>query len=99
MFANVAWLMDHQNVAAEVLPPLGFDHNPLVVNSYGLGVHKRKFFRFEQYCLDEGDFLDVVRKGWDLYCNGSQMFKFFSKLMSSRAALIGWSKTNSKTQK
>ncbi|XP_021844124.1 uncharacterized protein [Spinacia oleracea] len=86
--ANSIWHAKFVDVVVDYLPPGISDHSPLVMScNIHLGGGNRPF-KFFNYMEDHAQFLDVVRKGWDVSCPRSgSMLKVWTKLKAVKQGL------------
>nr|GEX83560.1 hypothetical protein [Tanacetum cinerariifolium] len=57
---------------------------------------KKKSFRFSNFVTCKEGFLEIVKKEWDVYFDGSHMYKFMKKLKKLKQPLnkLSWSNDN-----
>nr|GEY60325.1 translocase of chloroplast 34, chloroplastic isoform X2 [Tanacetum cinerariifolium] len=55
---------------------------------------KKKSFRFVNYVADKSEFLDIVKKGWDMEIDGCNMFKVVKRMRYLKKALNDLNRKN-----
>ncbi|KAH7846795.1 hypothetical protein Vadar_018280 [Vaccinium darrowii] len=83
-FANSKWRELHDKAMVLVEPVIGYDHNPLVLNTEVPLLKVGKPFRFESFWVTKDSCSDVIMDAWNQNQNGSLMFVVCKKLQSCK---------------
>ncbi|KAF7131590.1 hypothetical protein RHSIM_Rhsim09G0083100 [Rhododendron simsii] len=79
-FANMEWRERFDTALVFVEIAVGFDHNPLLINT-NFSLNKvRRPFRFESLWTTEEECHHIIVKAWDQVGAGSKMFRLCKKL-------------------
>jgi hypothetical protein len=92
VFVSSSWGLSFPTTSVQPLSKPISDHIPYVIN-IGSKVPKSKFFRFENFWLDQPDFLQTVELHWNsnpYYANAARTL--CAKFKQTRAGLKSWSK-------
>jgi hypothetical protein len=67
------------------------DHVSLVVDTGGNCLGMKKKFRFEKWWLERGDFMEVVKKAWEMECyEGPAIDVWQFRVMTLKRLVRGW---------
>ena len=80
VMGNCHFMDDFKACIATFLPFVTSDHSPAVLSISDLTVKKSKTFRFMNYLADKAEFLDVVKKNWNVPVKGFSMFVLAKRL-------------------
>ncbi|XP_050233146.1 uncharacterized protein LOC126681644 [Mercurialis annua] len=86
-FVNDAWLSDLGNAYYDVLAPGVSDHSPLVIKMHNGNVKKGGGFKFYNVWCEHQDFIDYVKRGWNININGVNMYGVYQKLKNTKCEL------------
>jgi hypothetical protein len=87
VLANGDWLASFSNTAVEFLERGVSDHSPALVTVAKLVSYGPKPFKYFNFWADHKNFLQWVEDGWRTEVNGFSMFRFYSKLKSTKIVL------------
>lgn len=87
MLANGDWLASFSNTAVEFLERWVSDHSSAVVIVAKQISYGPKPFKYFNFWFDHKNFLQWVEDGWRTKVDGFSMFRFYSKLKSTKIVL------------
>lgn len=91
VFISTCWEALFPVVQLKMLPRVGSDHTPLVVNTGAIQSPKVKQFRFGKWWLEVAGFKDLVHATWNSHCPSKDpMEKWHFKVRNLRRKLRGW---------
>ncbi|GJY60420.1 RNA-directed DNA polymerase, eukaryota, reverse transcriptase zinc-binding domain protein [Tanacetum coccineum] len=96
MMVNEEFIQRFSKANGIFLPFLISDHSAaILIFPEGLPKKKRSF-RFTNYIADKGEFIGIVKKGWEENVNGCYMFKVVKRLRSLKNPLnqLNWKHGN-----
>nr|GFA62651.1 RNA-directed DNA polymerase, eukaryota, reverse transcriptase zinc-binding domain protein [Tanacetum cinerariifolium] len=96
IMCNDKFLSSYGHAHGMFLPFLISDHSPAIVIVPNGLPRKKKSFRFVNYVGDKSEFLDIVKKGWDMEIDGCNMFKVVKRMRYLKKALndLNWKNGN-----
>ncbi|GJU06423.1 RNA-directed DNA polymerase, eukaryota, reverse transcriptase zinc-binding domain protein [Tanacetum coccineum] len=96
MLVNEKFMDKYPKAFGEFLPFLISDHSPAVLFIKEGAPKKKKSFRFSNFITRKEEFIEIVKKEWDVHIQGSNMFKLVQKLKKLKHPLnkLSWSKGN-----
>lgn len=81
VLVNAGFLSKFRNAKARFLAPNSSDHSPAILDTGGCDVVKRRAsFKFQNFLVYRTNFLDLVRKGWNVNDGGVMMYRVVQKL-------------------
>ncbi|XP_021861226.2 uncharacterized protein [Spinacia oleracea] len=84
---NVEWHTKFTDAVVDYVNPGLSDHSPLVMTCSSSSVGGGRPFKFFDYMAEHDKFLDSVKKGWEMNCHGTLMFKLWSRLKQVKQEL------------
>ncbi|XP_026396691.1 uncharacterized protein LOC113291366 [Papaver somniferum] len=92
VMVNVEWIQQFQISKVEFLLPGISDHSPCIVSVAERRKHGPPPFRFYNFLFEEKDFMEVVRRGWNINVRGNPMIRLVHKLKSVKYEISRWKK-------
>ncbi|XP_026430966.1 uncharacterized protein LOC113328090 [Papaver somniferum] len=89
---NEAWLDNHPNTTISNLTGLGFDHNPIILNTNPSWRHGQIPFRFFGPWIDHEDCKSIIADCWKITHKGSLAIKIARKLRDIKVKQKKWTK-------
>ncbi|XP_026378730.1 uncharacterized protein LOC113273184 [Papaver somniferum] len=90
IMVNMEWIDQFVDSKAEFLLPGVSDHSPGIASIFGKRKHGTPPFRFFNYMTKEPDFLDLIRRVWNVKVRGNPMYVFMTKLRKVKDVIIDW---------
>jgi hypothetical protein len=91
-FTSSSWTLPNPNSMVYSLVKPIFYHIPCVI-AIDTKIPRSNIFRFENYWLQHGDFMQIVQNAWNILVNHSNIAKKINaKLKNLRRAIKLWSK-------
>jgi hypothetical protein len=87
VLANGDWLASFSNTAVEFLERWVSDHSSALVTVAKQISNDPKPFKYFNFWFDHKNFLQWVEDGWRTKVDGFSMFRFYSKLKSTKTVL------------
>ncbi|GJX57974.1 hypothetical protein Tco_0289364 [Tanacetum coccineum] len=96
IMCNDTLLSSYGNAHGIFLPFMISYHSPAILAVPNVLNRKRKSFRFVNYIADKTDFLDTVKKDWELDIKGCNMFKVVKRLRYLKKSMndLNWKNGN-----
>ncbi|XP_050121457.1 uncharacterized protein LOC126599164 [Malus sylvestris] len=94
VLVNDRWLSTWPDSFVTNATTLGSDHCPILLHCEQKAVRKKKMFRFEAFWTKDADCKEIVRKAWEMSCDGNLLQKWNKKLHLCRTTLTSWSKVD-----
>jgi hypothetical protein len=85
---NFSWLSGYGNTSVEFLAGGISDHSPTLVSAEKYVSYGPKPFKFFNFWADHKDFLDWIKKGWNIDQVGFSMFQLYTKFKVVKQILI-----------
>jgi hypothetical protein len=91
-FTSTNWISDYPSTLLIPLSRTTSDHTPCMVQIQ-TSIPKTKIFRFENFWIDQPDFMDVVQAAWNTDVRASNSAtRLSAKLKHLRRVLRRWAK-------
>ncbi|XP_050238104.1 uncharacterized protein LOC126687588 [Mercurialis annua] len=78
---------DRRDSFCDVQTPGVSEHSPLVIKMQTVREKRKMGFKFYTAWCEHQDFMDTVKKGWDVETNGCFIYKVYQKLKKTRREL------------
>ncbi|XP_026396165.1 uncharacterized protein LOC113290792 [Papaver somniferum] len=88
VMVNVEWIQQFQISKAEFLLPGISDHSPSIVSIFEKRKHGPPPFRFFNFLSEEKDFMEVVKRGWNIVVRGNPMISLVTKMKNVKLEII-----------
>ncbi|XP_026416759.1 uncharacterized protein LOC113312218 [Papaver somniferum] len=89
---NMDWILQFQISKVEFLLPGISDQSPCIITVADRRKHGPPPFRLYNFLTEEKEFMEVVRRAWNIEVRGNPMIKFVTKMKRVKHDILEWKK-------
>ncbi|XP_027158428.1 uncharacterized protein LOC113760053 [Coffea eugenioides] len=88
---SMKWSQCYEDARCTHIDSIASDHSMLLLETEKKRKRWKKRFQFDKRWLQHDDIVEVVKKAWDVQCEGTKWFKVKEKIKNCRIELLKWS--------